>query len=528
MKNNEFTATGKLLMHNLRQNKVLFGLLILLPLLVAYGTAVSNIKILGTPDALQQYIVESAASPASIGMLGPIFSATVAGVTIWRVRVSTAMFAAIFSIIIVVKHTRREEETGRLELLRAGAVGRKASLTAAMLKVYGANIIGGMLMTAGFAAAGFPFFGSLAAGLATALCGCCFAALAAAAAQLAASSRTAYAVSFVLLGLSMVFQTIGNFQIDPGAVFYLSPFSWGVLVRPLAGERFGVFVFALLYIALITAAAYELASKRDLGAGLIPDRSGRAEAKPGFNNPFALAWRLQRGMLLGWAAAYAVVGAVIGSLVVTVGAMFEGIGELSGWIAVIGGPGNAFLYILTYILAQISSAYAITAVLHLRAEEAELRAEPVLTGPVSRAKWAAGHLLFVFFGSAAIVAAMGLGAGITSAAVTGDGGSLMRVFLLCIAKIPAVWVVASLAVFLYGFVPKLSAGISWCIVGLFIVLEFLWELGIIGMGVFRLSPFSYVYPTNGIALVPIIVLTLISAVLTAAGTAGLRRREIGR
>ena len=39
---------------------------------------------------------------------------------------------AIMSLLLVVRHTRAEEEDGRAELVRAGAVGRRAPLAAAL------------------------------------------------------------------------------------------------------------------------------------------------------------------------------------------------------------------------------------------------------------------------------------------------------------------------------------------------------------------------------------------------------------
>jgi hypothetical protein len=41
---------------------------------------------------------------------------------------------------------------------------------------------------------------------------------------------------------------------------------------------------------------------RDYGAGLLPDKPGRATASAWLRGPVGLAWRLQRASLLGWAA----------------------------------------------------------------------------------------------------------------------------------------------------------------------------------------------------------------------------------
>ena len=51
-----------------------------------------------------------------------------------EVALAVMVAAAIMSIQLVVRNTRAEEESGRAELVRAGVVGRRAALTAALLE----------------------------------------------------------------------------------------------------------------------------------------------------------------------------------------------------------------------------------------------------------------------------------------------------------------------------------------------------------------------------------------------------------
>src|SRR5439155_13094301 len=106
------------------------------------------------------------------------------------------------------------------------------------------------------------------------------------------------------------------------------PVGWGLHVRPYAGERWwvaGLFVgFAVLFMVV----GYALAARRDVGAGLLSERLGPAEAAPSLGSPFALAWRLHRGLLIGWIIAQALTGAGLGGAA-------AGIGDLqapSQWI----------------------------------------------------------------------------------------------------------------------------------------------------------------------------------------------------
>ena len=51
-----------------------------------------------------------------------------------------AIFAALMTIFIVIRHTRTDEEAGRLELVGSAAVGRQAALAAALLTAVPASL----------------------------------------------------------------------------------------------------------------------------------------------------------------------------------------------------------------------------------------------------------------------------------------------------------------------------------------------------------------------------------------------------
>ena len=72
---------------------------------------------------------------------------------------ATAAMVAMFG------HTRTDEESGRLELLSGGRLGRNASLASALVISFGASLLVGLLTAAALAAGGLPAAGSLAFGL---------------------------------------------------------------------------------------------------------------------------------------------------------------------------------------------------------------------------------------------------------------------------------------------------------------------------------------------------------------------------
>ncbi len=506
MKQNEYTATGKLLKIYLRNNKVMTLLLILLPFLFSYAAAASNMAILQTPDQLSTYIRENQGNL----LLGTIAANSIAGATIWRIRLSTVIITSILSVVLIINNTRKDEDQGRLELLRAGAVGTRASLTAVLIKVFCANLLGGLAMALGFIATSFPAVGSLVAGLVTALCGCCCAAMAAIAAQIAPNARLARGLSFGALAFFSVWQIIAN-AIGNAKLLLWTPFGWSAYARPFAGENFLLFAFAVPATALLTIIAYILSDRRDMGGSYLRERSGRIYAHKSLKSPLALAWRQQRGMLFVWVVAYAVMGLIIASLMPNINKMLEGTAFLPVLSEVLGGAGHAFLAILAYILTQVLTAYAIMAILRIREEESMTRTELVLSSAASRIRYATGHLFIAFVGSAAAIAVFGF--------CVGD-------FASCIARLPAVWLIASVTAFLYGLAPRAAAPVSWGLFGALLLLEFLWEIRAIGNNVFALSPFSWVYPGVVVSFPVIFTMLLVATVLVGLGLICFSNRDI--
>ena len=82
------------------------------------------------------------ANPAAVLLSGPGYGLddyTLGAMVTNEVALAVMVAAAIMSIQLVVRHTRAEEESGRAELVRAGVVGRRAALTAALLEAAVAN-----------------------------------------------------------------------------------------------------------------------------------------------------------------------------------------------------------------------------------------------------------------------------------------------------------------------------------------------------------------------------------------------------
>jgi ABC-2 type transport system permease protein len=126
--------------------------------------------------------------------------------------------------------------------------------------------------------------------------------------------------------------------------------------------------------------------------------------------------------------------------------------------------------------------------------------------------------------------ALGLSTGLTYGLSNGDVGyELPRILAAALAYLPAVWVLAGIAVALFGLVPRFVS-LSWAVLVALLLLELTGELQLVSQGVLDLSPFTHVprILVGQGSVVPLVWLLGVTALLTIAGLVGFRRRDVCR
>ena len=527
-------GTGALIRLILRRDRILLPIWILWLGGVPIFTAASFADLYPTAVERQAFADTVGSNPALVVLYGPLFDPSVGGLTAWRMGI-VPVVVALISLLTVIRHTRTEEEAGRRELLSGSVVGRNAPVAAALIVTVAANLVLAVLLALGMIVQDLPTDGSIAFGLAFATSGCLFAAAAAVVAQLTESAAAARGVAISALGLAFLLRVAGDVSGEDSGWSWLSwasPIGWAHRVRPFADERWWVFALAAGAFVVLAAAAYALSSRRDVGAGLFPPRPGPATAPPSLRSPLALAWRLHRGLLLGWTAGFAVAGVVLGGVTEAASEIANDNPQLQAIFERLGGQtvlAEAYLSATMGLLGLVASGYAIQAALRLRSEETDMHAEPVLATAVGRLRWAGSHLLFAVVGPAIALAAAGLATGLVHGANTGDVGSEMpRVLAAAMVQLPAVWVLAGIAVALFGLLPRLTS-LSWAALGAFVLLGLFGELLQLDQWLLDISPFTHIpkLPGGEVSAEPLIWLLGVAAVLTIAGMVGFRRRDVG-
>jgi ABC-2 type transport system permease protein len=526
-------GTGTLAHLILRRDRALLPVWVLLLAVAPAAFAATFADLYPTAAERQAFAEMAGSNPGLLALFGPVFDSSVGGLTAWRVSILLTVVALI-SALTVVRHTRTEEEAGRRELVGSTVVGRHAPLAAALIVTVVANIALAALLALGLIVQDLPAGGAIAFGLAFATAGCVFAAVAAVAAQLVQGAGAARGLAIGALGLAFLLRVAGDVGGEEGEVSWLSwlsPIGWAMQTRPFASERWWVFALAAGAFVALTTAAYALSSRRDIGAGLLPPRDGPATASPRLRSPLALAWRLHRGLLVGWTAGFAAVGAVVGGVTETVSEMFTDNPQLQAIFEGLGGQAgltNVYLSAVVGFLGLAAAGYAVQAVLRLRSEETEARAEPVLTTAVGRSQWAVGHLLFALAGPAVALAAFGLVAGLVYGASIGDvRGELPRVLAGAVVQLPAVWVLVGIAIAFFGLLPRLVS-LSWAALAIFALLGQFGEVLQLDKRLLNISPFAHLpaLPGGEVSAAPLVWLVVVAAVLAAAGLIGFRRRDV--
>ncbi|MFF8289087.1 ABC transporter permease [Streptomyces sp. NPDC016309] len=513
------TGTSTLVRLALRRDRLM------LPLwaVVTGGMVASGAGSIGalydTPAARAEVASSMNANSSIRSLYGPVFGDSTGALVAWRFGVFAAALAAVMSLIIVIRHTREEEETGRQEMLSAGRVGRRAPLTAALLAALVANSAVALLICAGLSGEGAA--GAVALGLAVGGTGMVFATMAAIVAQLTESARLAKGLTAAVLGLAFLLRAAGDAG-GASALTWLSPVGWTENVRAFAAERWWALLLMAAAVAGQTAVAYGLAGRRDVGMSFLPARPGPASGR--LATAGALAWRLQRGGILGWTLGFLAAGLVFGGMV-------EGASDLVGdneqarqIFERMGGQSgleNAFLAAMTGLFGMVAALYVVGAVLRLYGEETSGRAEPVLANAVSRLRWAAGHLLIAFGGAVLLMVAAAAGLTLSYGR---EAGPVLGAVL---AQLPAVWTLGGMAVLLYGTVPK-AAPAAWGVAGLCLALGWIGPTLDLPQTVLNISPFGHLpkLPGAAVSWPPLLILAALTGALVAAGLADLRRRDL--
>ena len=528
-----FAGTTALIRLNLRLDRVRLPIWVLVLGLVPVSTA-SAFQGLYTTEASRIELAATVTSnPAFTALLGPLYDPSIGGLTAWRIGTLGSFIVGLMAVLTMIRHTRDDEETGRRELLGSTVVGRHAALAAAFAVTAVAGVMIGVIIALGLTGLGLPTSGSAAFGAGFTAVTLSFAAVGALAAQLTQAGSTARGLGVGIAGLFFVLRMAGDVAEGEGLgwVSWLSPIGWFSRLRPFAGERWWVFALWIGFTFAVTTIAVLVQSRRDVGEGALPPRPGPARAGMRLGTAAGLAWRLQRGSLLGWTLGLGVLGMIYGAAADSIGEMLSENPRLEEIFDQLGGAQtltDTFFATAVGIIALVATAYSIRSVLKLKTEEDALRAEHVLATATPRRRYAWSHLVYGLVGPVVILVFAGTLAGVTYGSIVGDiAGETPRVLAAAVSQLPAVWVITGASMALYGMSPHL-ASLSWGVLAFCLILGQLGAILQFPQWSLNLSPFSHIpmIPAEDFVVAPFAILVALAAVLVGVGLTAFRNRDI--
>ncbi|KRE43793.1 ABC transporter permease [Knoellia sp. Soil729] len=524
------TGTGTLLHLAWRRDRVLIPVSLLALTALSVGSAQATIDLYPTDEAARNGLGSVLTNPSVVAMYGPVAATNRDALSVFKTVLMGAVFVGLLAYAVVRRHTRLEEEVGRLELVGAGVVGRRAPLTAAMTLAALAVVGASLLTTIGLIAVGLDATGSVAMGVAWMIAGLAMVGVTAVAAQLTTSARACAGIALSALAAMFVLRAIGDTARGSVAVIsWVSPLGWASKVSAYGGNRFWVLGLAVALAVALVALAFSLLDRRDLGAGLVAARPGPARAKDGLGTPLVLVWHLARPAALGWLAAFVILGAVLGGLVGSVADMASDQSVVDMLKALGGSAGSItdiFLATELAFVAVAAAAAGISLALRLASEERAGRGEPVLATATSRNAWLGAHALPAFALPAALLLALGLVVALVSGGQDEAPGTV-SMLAASASRLPAVAVLVAVALLASAALPIRAPAIGW---GALAVAFALGEFGAtVGLPdwLVKVSPFAHApqLPGGNFSPTSAIVLCAVAALLTGLAFSAYRRRD---
>lgn len=496
----------------------------------------------GDEESLATVYATFSANPAGMFMTGPMDEPTFGAFMMIETLLWWGMAIAFLNTLLIVRHTRHNEEIGAQELLLSGQVHRASSLVAAVVVALAVNALivlglgfGMQVMDAPWSAEHSWLYGLAMGGF-----GFVWAGVAAVVVQLVESGRSANATLAALIGLGFLVRGIGDFMGSPGAdglhqpewISALSPFGWLQATRPLISSyEWWPLLIAAGFAAAMVGLGFVLLARRDVGAGILPSRAGKARASRLLGSSLGLTLYLQKNIFIGWLAAVLVMVATIGALVPQMGDIYSSSDSMRQMIESIGGTGAlipSFMSAMIAINCLLVFAYAVHGLSRLRGEEASGRLESLIATKLSRLKWLGLHAAVVMVGGLIMLIATGAVLAVCINLLSDFHADVWEYTLAGLSYAPIMLVFMALYILLFGLLPRASGGLAWLYFGFVAFALWLGPIVQLDQAVMNISVMNHVAtpPAEDIALRPLLVITLVAAAGLSVGLAAFRDRDL--
>src|SRR5699024_9921219 len=131
-------------------------------------------------------------------------------------------------------------------------------------------------------------------------------------AQIMPTSSAATGSSLGIIGLLYIVRAATD--ISKVDLCMINTLGWTYLTYPFTDNDWTSLIIALIFIIIIVIIAFALEGARDMGAGYLPEREGRANAKKSLLSVRGLLFKINKGTIICWLIALVIMGAAYGSI----------------------------------------------------------------------------------------------------------------------------------------------------------------------------------------------------------------------
>lgn len=517
----------------LRRDRIRIPIWIISFVGITVAVAISFTDLYATSEA-RQAMAETVLNPAMTALIGPGYGVdnyTFGAMMAHQMLLLTAVVVGLMNILFVTRHTRTDEEGGRIELIRSLPSGRLANLGATFLVAFVMNVVLALLVGIGLYALrieSIDWEGSLLYGVVLGTVGIFSASITAIFAQLSESSRGALGFSFASLASLYLVRAIGD--VSNEAVSWLSPLGWVLRSEVFVNNYWWPILLTIGMTAILIVISFYLNNIRDLEAGFLPAMAGRRNAHTMLLSPFGLIVRLQRVGIIAWAIGMYILGVSYGSVFADFDSFFEGNEMMQELLIAAEGFSlvEQFIPMLLTVMAIASTIPALLIILKLKGEENKRRVEPILAASISRPTLLGAYVILSVVVGIVVLALSVIGIWSAGAIVMEEGLEFNMILGGAMAYIPAMLVMVGVAVLLIGCLPRL-AGFVWLYLGFSFFVVYLGGILQIPEWTSNLSPFGYIpqLPIDEMSYGAVSALTGIALFLVVIGLIGYRRRDVG-
>lgn len=526
-----FFNTHNIIKFILKKDKL--KLLIWIIVLISYGVGFVPIfdEILNT-STNPQVLLDTMKNPAMIAMIGPVFveeTYTIGSIYSNYMLVFSALIAGAMNIFIISSNTRRDEELGRVELLRSLPVGRLSNLLASLIVAFFTNIIILIVTAIGmfFISNGIHLKGAFIFSAAIYGYGFLMGVLTALFGEIFSNNRSVMTMSFLALFITYMLRAIGDVSMD--SLSLISPLGLVTRTENFVNDYIWPFYILIIEILVLLILTYFFALNRDVGLGIIPERQGRKNASIFLTGIKSFIFRLNRSSIIIWGIVLFVFSAMYGSVFgdlenyISTSEMISDMFMLDGLHSLT----EQFISLLMIIMAMISTIPVLVILHRSISEEQKGLAEGILTKPVSRFEY-----LFSFFIQGVVLTIIFqilIATGFWS--IGGfflDSIPSLETFLISsLLYVPAIWVMIGVSTFLIGFFPKFS-WLNYLYLGFAFIAVYMGKLLDLPEILAYITPFGNVisYPLEEINMTSSVIMIGLFIVLSIIGFFGYKSRDL--